>query len=45
LTIIKSQEEKMETLWVSKFKATCPAVLEDVRKQKKRFLLLRGASL
>jgi len=31
----------METLSVSKFKATCLAVLEDVRKQKKKVLITK----
>jgi prevent-host-death family protein len=31
----------METLSVSKFKATCLSVLEDVRKQKKRILITK----
>ena len=31
----------METLTISKFKATCLAVLEDVRKQKKKILITK----
>lgn len=31
----------METLPISKFKATCLAVLEDVRKQKKKVLITK----
>ena len=31
----------METLSVSKFKATCLSVLEDVKKQKKRVLITK----
>ena len=31
----------METLSVSKFKATCLAVLEDVRKQKKKVVVTK----
>lgn len=31
----------METLSVSKFKATCLAVLEEVKKQKKRILITK----
>jgi len=31
----------METLSVSKFKATCLAVLEDVSRQKKRVLITK----
>ncbi len=31
----------METLSVSKFKATCLAVLEDVRKQKKKVIVTK----
>ena len=36
----------METLTVSKFKATCLSVLEDVKRRKKRVLITkRGAPL
>lgn len=31
----------METLSISKFKATCLAVLEDVRKQKKKVIVTK----
>jgi prevent-host-death family protein len=31
----------METLSVSKFKATCLSVLEDVKKQKKKVLITK----
>ncbi len=31
----------METLSVSKFKATCLSVLEDVKRQKKRVLITK----
>lgn len=31
----------METLSVSKFKATCLSVLEDVRKQKKKVIVTK----
>lgn len=31
----------METLSVSKFKATCLAVLEDVRRQKKKVIITK----
>ena len=31
----------METLSVSKFKATCLSVLEDVKKQKKKILITK----
>ena len=31
----------METLSVSKFKATCLAVLEDIRKQKKKVIVTK----
>jgi len=31
----------MESLSVSKFKATCLSVLEDIRKQKKRIIITK----
>jgi prevent-host-death family protein len=34
-------ECKMETVTVSKFKATCLSVLEDVRTRKKRVLITK----
>jgi prevent-host-death family protein len=41
LTIILSGRFDMETLSVSKFKATCLAVLEEVKKKKKRILITK----
>lgn len=41
MTIINTVEENMETLSVSKLKATCLAVLEDVRRQKKRVIITK----
>jgi prevent-host-death family protein len=33
--------EKVESISVSKFKATCLSVLEDVKKQKKRVIITK----